>query len=450
MLSLSFLPRGLAILAVLARSALALEPSSQWGHWRGPSGQGVSESASPPVEFSETKNVAWKVAIPGKGSGSPIVWDNKVFVVTAVSDSSAAPAGGRPPQRRGPGGRGGRGGFGRGGGAQAKHSFHIICFDRATGKELWNETAAEAAPGQGTHNTNTFASASPCTDGTHVYAHFGSQGLFCYDMNGKQIWKRTDFGQMNTRNSFGEGSSPTLVDDMIILPWDHEGPSALYALNKLTGETIWKTDRDEPTCWATPVIAETTDGKQIVMNGQNYARAYDLKSGAEIWRCSGQTDRPAASAVVGNDIAFVGSGYRGSFMGAFRLTGKGDIQGSDNVIWSIKRDTPDVASPLLVGNRLYFFAARKGILSCIAADTGKVIYSQKRVNGLGEIYASPVAAGGHIYLSDRSGNVVVIKDSDEFEIVSSNSLGETIDATPAPVGKQLFIRTSGHLYCIAS
>lgn len=422
MLNLKSLTLAAAFGVGLVTTAFSAEPASQWGHWRGPVGRGVSETATPPVEFSTTKNVAWKVAIPGRGSGSPVIWDNKVFVVTAENAGS---------------------------GNSSDLNFQVLCFDRNSGTQLWKQTAIVATPQQQTHATNSWASASPCTDGSHVYAHFGSHGLYCYDMLGNPVWQRNDFGQMLTRNGFGEGSSPTLVDDMIIVPWDHEGPSALYALNKLTGETIWKTPRDEPTCWATPMIVATPSGKQIVMNGENYARSYDLQSGKELWRCSGQTQRPAASAVVGEDMVYVGSGFRGSFLAAFRLTGSGDIKGSPSVAWTQDRNTPDVASPLLVGNRLYYFSARRGILSCVAADTGRVIYSQQRVDGLGEIYASPVAAGGHIYLSDRSGNVVVIKDSDTFEIVATNSLGDTIDASPAPAGNQLFVRTASTLYCLA-
>ncbi len=431
------------LLSLIGSSAMA----DNWGHWRGPTGNGVAPQAKPPTTWSETKNVKWKVAIPGRGSGSPVIWGDQVFVVTAVpaagSPRPAAPAAAsQAPGRR-------RRGSGRGEQAIPKLQFKLLCLDRNDGALLWERTATEATPHQGTHSTNGFASASPCTDGEHVYAHYGSRGLFCYTMAGELKWKRDDFGQMTTRNSFGEGSSPTLEGDKILVPWDHEGQSYLFALNKVDGTTIWKTARDEPTCWATPLVIEHDGSKQVVMNGETCARAYDLETGKELWRCGGQTDRPAASPVAAGGLVFVGSGFRGAYLGAFRPDGRGDIAGSSHVAWSIGRDTPDVASLLLSGGRLYFYKEKVGILSCVDAATGRPHYQAHRVPGLDRIYASPIAAGGHVFLTDRSGTTVVIDDADAFKIVATNSVGETVDATPAPVDNQLFIRGASHLFCIA-
>ena len=312
---------------------------------------------------------------------------------------------------------------------------------------MWERTAVEAEPHEGTHRTNSFASASPCTDGQRVYAHFGSRGLFCYGMAGQMLWKR-DFGKMTTRSTFGEGSSPTLVGEKLIVPWDHEGQSYLFALNKQTGETVWRVPRDEPSCWATPLAIEHDGRTQVVMNGQNYARAYDLETGQELWRCAGQTQRPVASAVAADDLVFIGSGFRGSFLGAFRPDGTGDIQGSGSVAWTINRNTPDIASPLLSNGRLYFHKGKSGLLSCIDAATGEPHYTNQRTS-LGTIYSSPVAAGGFVFLTDRNGKTVVIKDADQFEVVATNSLGETVDATLAPVDDELIIRGETHLFCIS-
>ena len=415
--------------------------AGNWGHWRGPTGNSTAPGAKPPTEWSATKNVKWKVAIPGRGSGSPVIWGNRVFVVTAVNVASgSAPATNRPaPQQPRRGNRGGRGG------GLSKMAFKLLCFDRRTGKLHWERTATESTPHQRTHQTNGHSSASPCTDGEHVYAHFGSRGLFCFNMDGKPVWERTDFGKMNTRASFGEGSSPTLAGDKIIVPWDHEGPSSIHALDKRTGKTIWKTDRDEPTCWATPFIVNS----QVIMNGQNSARAYDLETGKELWRCAGQTQRPVASAVGNKDFVVIGSGFRGSYMGAFKLNGRGDIEGSKNVKWSLNRDTPDIASPLLSNGRVYFHKGKSGMLTCVDATTGKALYEVERLSGINSTYASPVAANGHVYLTGRSGTTVVIKDSDKLEVITRNSLGEGIDATPAPVDNELFIRGERHLFCIA-
>lgn len=413
-----------ACLAIVVASFDSFATAENWAHWRGPTGNGTAAKATPPLEWSPTKNVKWKVEVPGQGLSSPIVWENQVFLTTAVP-AEGQQSGGLPTLE-----------------------FKLLCFDRNDGRVLWQRTATVTQPHQRTHETNEFASASSCTDGQHVYAHFGSRGLYCYSMTGELRWKRDDFGKMQTLNGFGEGSSPTLEGDKILVPWDHRGPSALYALDKRTGQTIWKADRDEPTEWATPLVVESAGRKQIVMNGQNLARSYDLESGKELWRCGGQTARPISSPVAANGLVFVGSGYQGSFLGAFRLDGEGDIQGTNKVVWTMDHDTPDVASPLLSDGRLYFHKAKTGLLSCVDAATGKPHYLARRI-GLSNTYASPIAAGGYVYLTARSGNTVVIKDADELSIVATNTVEETVGATPAPVDNELFIRGDAHLFCIA-
>ena len=415
---------------------VSVSHADNWAHWRGPTGNGVAK-ATPPVKWGVDSNIKWKVAIEGKGSGSPVVWEDKIFVVTGVpTDKEAAKRMAQQPRQRGRR-RGPRP-------PAIEHEFKLLCFGRGDGKLLWEKTCAKKKPAGGTHSTNNFAPASPCTDGIHVYAHFGSQGLYCFTMDGELVWKRDDFPPMQTRNSFGEGSSPTLHGEKLILPWDHEGASYVFALNKKTGKTIWKTERDEPTNWGTPLVV----ANQVVLTGQNYVRSYDLETGKELWKCDGQTQRPCASPVSIGDVVVVGSGFRGAYMGAFKIGGQGDIENTDNVVWSLQRDTPDVASPILSENRLYFYKGKIGAISCVDVKSGKAFYAATRVPGLGSIYASPVAAGGHVYLSDRRGNTVVIKDTEKFEVVATNTLGETIDATPAPVDNQLIIRGEKHLFCI--
>lgn len=413
--------RLLRVLIVVVFAALGdqLGHAKNWGHWRGDGGNSVSLDATPPIKWSPTENIKWKALVPGRGSSSPVVWENRIFVTSAVPTSDGA------------------------------YEFVVLCFDRNTGQQKWKQSATVGKPHEGTHSTNGYASASPCTDGKHVYAQFGSRGLFCYTVQGDLVWSRDDFPQMTMRGTFGEGSSPTIAGELLIVPCDHEGQSALYGVDKTTGKTEWETKRDEPSCWATPFVIESDGKMQIVMNGENFARAYDAESGKELWRCGGQTQRPVACAVGDEGIVYVGSGFRGSFLGAFRTDGRGDIESGDAVLWSVNRDTPDIASPLLSKGRLYYHKGKTGMLTCLDAKTGKPHYSTTRIPDIKSTYASPVAAGGHVYVTGRGGTTVVLKDADQLEIIASNSVGEPVDATPAPEGNDLFIRGQNHLFCIS-
>ena len=402
--------------------------AQDWPHWRGPEGNGTHPTAKPPIRWSQTENVVWSTAIPGRGSGSPIVSGDFVFVTTATAPGGKDPTPGRLDERL---------------------SFRLLALDRKTGNIVWDRICIEAIPHEGTHSTNGFASSSPCTDGETVIAHFGSRGVYAYDLAGNRLWERKDFAPMTTRAGFGEGSSPTIVDDLVIVPHDHEGPSKLYAIDLATGEDRWVVDRDEPTNWATPLIVGVGDARQVVMNGQTMARGYDLATGKELWRCGGQTQRPVASPVANEDTVFVGSGFRGSFLGAFDFKGRGNLEGTPQVRWTIDRATPDIASLLLSDDRLFFHQAKTGILSCVSAQSGQPFFFQQRLPAIRTTYASPVAAGGHVYATGRSGVTVVLKDAPEFEVVATNQVGEGVDATPAIAGDAIFIRGERHLMCIA-
>lgn len=407
---------------LLLAGFMASPVQADWPHWRGEGGNGVSLTAKPPVEFGPERNLRWKTELPGRGSSSPVVVGERVFVTTAV------PVEGEP----------------------GLLDFRLLCLDRETGREQWSRSCVRAMPHEGTHETNGFASASPCTDGKRVYAHFGSRGLHCFTVAGEPLWNR-DFGDMTVRNGFGEGSSPTLAGELIIVPWDHEGPSLLFALDTLTGKTVWETPRDEPTCWATPlVVADAGGTTQVVMNGQNAARGYDLATGKELWRCGGQTVRPCASAVAAGGTAWIGSGFRGAFLGAFDLAGRGDLAGGPHVLWTKQSGTPDVASPLLSGGRLTYYKEKSGLLTCVDAATGQPHYQTERIPGVARTYASPVAAGGHVYLTDRSGRITVIEDAAALKVVAENDVGEGVDATPAPAGESLFVRGERHLFRFAA
>lgn len=422
------------------------EFAASWPNFRGPTFNGVSTTATPPTEWDEEtgKNIAWKVELPGSGNNSsPVVWGDRVFVLTSIPLGSAEQE--RPPQEaQQPRRRGGGGG----GPAPVMTRFVTLCYDRNTGKLLWEKVAVEAVPHQGTHGDHSFASASPTTNGKHVYSHFGSRGLYCYDMDGELIWKRDDFGQMNTRNGFGEGSSPLLHGDIIVVPWDHEGESYVIALDALTGETLWKKTRDERSNWVTPVVVKH-DGRDIlVTGGENRVRGYDLKTGEELWQAAGPTSRPIASPVVFGNHVMLCSARQGFFLASLDASASGDLSSENGVKWSTNEHGSDVPSPLLSGERLYVLKASNGILGCMDAGTGKYFYEPRRLQDISGVYASPVAANGFVFIVSREGVTLVLEDSENFQVVATNRLNDRIDATPALAGNQIFLRGKEFLYCI--
>ncbi len=455
------------ILAIAVTTALASElvaedfsdtAAQNWHQWRGPSGDGISSSANPPLEWSESKNIKWKVEIPGKGSATPIVWKDRVIVLSAIETDrkkEGTEVVDQPltqqqerPQRRG-GGRFRRGGFGFGGPAPTNYyQFVVLCYDRKTGQQLWQKVAIEEVPHEAGHGTNTFASASPTTDGHYVYASFGSRGVFCFDMDGNPKWK-CDFGQMRTAAGFGEGSSPALYGDTLVVPWDHEGDSFLVAIDARTGEEKWKVARDERTTWATPFIVEYAGRTQVVTNGRR-VRSYDLSTGELIWECGGQGSNPIPTPVIHDELVYCMTGHRGAAMRAIPLNARGDITDTDNIAWSTKEAAPYVASPVLYKGQLYFTKSRNGVLLARDANTGDLLIDETRLPGIDSLYASPVAAADRIYFTGRGGTTLVLKHGQEFEVLATNKLDEGIDASPALVHNELFLRGEKHLYCIAA
>ena len=489
----------IAFAALISGAMTGSSLAANWPQWRGPDNNGVAPDGNPPIKFSSTENVKWKIEVPGEGHASPIIWGNQVFLMTAVSSDGSPdeangapppppppragerpgpPRGGQPPpDQAGPGqrpgrrpngdgpqegppprGRGGRGGFGGRGGpgggpgaAVSEMSFKLLCYDKISGKLIWEKDCKTERPHEGKHPTNTFSSASPVTDGKVVVANFGSRGIFCFDMDGNPLWEK-DFGNMQTRNGFGEGSSPSIYNDSVVVLWDTEAESYLVALDKTSGKELWRKVRDEATGWSTPYVVESAGKTQVIVNATNKVRSYNLEDGSLIWECTGQTVNAIPSPVVDREkgVAYVMSGYRGSSAYAIKLDGTGDISDSDKVLWTLSRGTPYVPSPLLYNGRLYFLQLNNGILTCVDADTGKVHYSQERLEGAGGIYASPVAANGKIYISTQDGNVLTLEDGDTLKPIAVNSMEEPINASPAIVGSEIFIRTQNHLYCIGS
>ena len=296
--------------------------------------------------------------------------------------------------------------------------------------------------------TASLASASPVTDGRHVYASFGSHGLYCLDFDGKLLWEK-DFGIMHSIHGHGAGSSPVLYEDKLIVNWDHEGQSFIVAFDKLTGEQVWKQNRNEVTSWSTPIVVEQGGKAQIVVCGTEKIRGYDLKTGETIWECGGLSGNVVGSPVSRNGIVYVGSSYEIRAMMAIKLDGaKGDITGSENVLWTRSRGTPYVPSMLLAGDALYFLTHYQNILNRIDAPSGEEAPGAMRLETLGDIYASPVAANGYVFITDREGKTLVIQDGEIPRQFSLNPVGEEVNASLAIVGKQIFLRGTEHLFCI--
>ena len=436
---------------------------ANWPAWRGPLASGVAPDAQPPTQWSETQNVHWKVSIPGRGTSTPVIWEDQVFILTAVptgpgpeAPAKASDSGGSPterPDRPDRPRRGGGGGSGGGGGGMVDRptqvqQFTVMSFDRKTGKQRWSHSPRTQLPHEGHHKDHGFASASPVTDGKHLIVSFGSFGLYGYDLKGKRLWEK-DLGDMRTHNSFGEGSSPALDGNTVVVLWDHEGDDFIVALDKRDGRELWRQTRDEPTGWCTPLIVSDGGRKQVIVNGTNKVRSYDLKDGKLLWECAGQTVNAIPSAVSSGDRVFLMSGYRGNALQSLRLDRSGDLTGTDGIVWSHAKSTPYVPSPLLVGNTLYFLSNNSAMLSAFDAASGKAHFEAERLDGLNGVYASPVAADGRVYVVGRDGNTAVLRQGERLEVLAKNSLDDGFDASPAVVGKQIFLRGRQSLYCIA-
>jgi outer membrane protein assembly factor BamB len=402
---------------------------------------GFAPHGDPPTEWGEDKNVYWKVEIPGKGSSSPIVWKDRIFVTTAVPSGEQLDVPPHPPDtprwRRGivPN--------------QAQH-FLLYAVSRTDGSVLWHRVLREEVPHEGTHQTGTWASGSPVTDGEYVYAHFGSWGLYCLNMDGRPVWEK-DLGDMQTRAGFGEGTSPFLFEDRLIVNWDHEGQSFIVALSKTTGGEIWRVNRNEMTSWATPVVVEHDGLKQIVVNATGRIRSYNFENGELIWECDGMTENVIPTPIVSDGLAFVTSGFRGNALLAIRMTGaRNDITGTDSIVWSQDRHTPYVPTPLLLDGSLYFLSRNSGILSNFDAKTGEAFYGPERLENIKDVYASPVGADGRVYIVDRDGNAIVLAHGPQLEVLATNSLDDGFDASPAIVDKELYLRGKKYLYRISA
>ena len=428
-----------------------------WGQWRGPEATGVSRHADPPLTWSEAEHVAWKVEIPGRGVASPIVWGDKVFLLTAVAVGDPAPLATPEVSRRQPppdraGRRDGRGGRRGGRGAQEVRAqqFTVMAFDRDTGAVVWERVAREALPHEGYQQPNgSYASGSAVTDGERLYAFFGSWGLYAYNLDGELQWE-VDLGDRLMRNGFGEGTTPVLYGDTLVVTWDHiGGQSFVAALDARTGEERWRSNRDEIDTWATPLVVEHAGRAQVITPAMNQVYSYDLETGETIWRSRGTTMNVIPSPVHADGMVYVTSGYRGNNLQAIRLAdARGDIAGTDAIVWQLDRDTPYVPSPLLYDDALYVLKSNDGILSAFDPATGEPHYALQRLQGIPNVFASPVGAAGRVYITGRDGATLVIRQGPGYEVLAVNQLDDGFDASPALVDDELYLRGHRYLYKI--
>ena len=451
-------PLQIALLAGLAGSAshaalsqeAAQEPlpartdelSHGWAQWRGPLATGFAPHADPPVRWSEKENVRWKSAIPGKGHSSPVLWGERVFLTTAVPFGDALD----PIVDDAPGTHDSVP-------VTQQQRFLALALDRRDGKLLWQTTLREELPHEGGHFTGSYASASPATDGEVLIAPLGSRGLHALDLAGNVLWKQ-DLGRMATKHAHGEGSSPLLAGELVVVVWDHEGDSFVAAFDRRTGVERWRVPRDEETSWASPIAVEHGDRTQVVVSGTKRIRAYDLESGALLWQCGGLSSNVVCSPVAGDGLVFAGSSYESQALLAIDLSrARGEITDGEAVLWTRRRATPYVPSLLLVDDTLYFLHHYQGFLARVTARTGVEHERAFRLEGMDDVYASPVSAAGRVYVTDRSGVTMVLRHvaagSGELEVLARNTLDDSFSASAALVGRELFLRGEQFLYCLA-
>jgi len=412
-----------------------------WPQWRGPDANGVSPWGDPPLEWSEDKNVKWKVEVPGTGHATPIIWEDQIILLSAVPTSQKTES---TESEEGEGHD-----WMTPNKTDLIHDFVVISLDRETGKKLWQKSLKQELPHSQTHQLGSWASHSPITDGEHIYAYFGSHGLFCLNMQGELVWER-DFGKMEKVMSFGEGSSPQLYQDKLIILRDHQGQSTLHVMDKKTGKDIWSVEREEVSSWATPLVIEAGGKTQLITSASTKIRSYDLNTSKIIWESTGMTRNVIPTPVMYGNIVFSLSGFRGSALQAVDISkAKGDIAGTNAIIWTYDKNTPYTPSPVLLEDKLYFLKVNNGYLTCLDAKDGTEYYGNQALEGIQSIYASPMGVKDRIYIPGANGTFCVVKHGPQFELIAQNQLEDGFHASPVVIGDELFLRGFKYLYCIA-
>jgi outer membrane protein assembly factor BamB len=447
-------PRRIVLTAGTTRAALpAASPAKgSWPSFRGVLATGVADGQNLPDRWDVAtgENILWRVPLPGLAHSSPVVWGDRLFVATAISSDPKA------------GFRKGLYGDGDASTDRSRHRFVVMAIDKRTGKTLWERVAIESEPLNKRHVKNTYASSTPATDGRMVVAWFGSQGIFAYDVAGTLRWKvdlgRLDLGAYDIPSvEWGPASSPIIWKDLVILQVDTQADSFLIALRLETGETVWKTERDELPAWGTPTVVDTSSGPVLLTNASNFIRGYDPRTGRELWRLGGSSKITAPTPFVAEDLLVFASG-RGPERPIFVVKPgfKGDLTlpagktSSDAVVWSRTGRGSYMPTPLAYGGLLYVLA-NNGVFDAYNLKTGEEVYRQ-RLPVIGSGYSSsPVAADGKIYLSSEDGDILVVAAGPEFKLIATNAMGESLMATPALSDGVMYVRSStGTLFAIGS
>jgi len=424
--------------------------AQNWPAFRGANSSGVAEGRKTATTWSVAKaeNIRWKATIPGFSHASPIVWGNRVFVITAISSDTnttfAAKAGGIGLAED-----------------SVKHTWRIYCLDKKSGRVLWSQTAYEGIPKAKRHVKATQANSTPVTDGRYVVALFGSEGLNCYDLNGKLLWKQ-DIGMLDSGwfydadYQWEHGSSPVIYRDLVIVQADIQKDSFIAAYSLKNGKLVWKTPREEISSWGTPTIYEGKTRAELITNGSKAIRGYDPLTGKELWRLTPNSEIPTPTPFVARELIYVTSGYAPiQPIYAIRPGATGDItlkEGttSNNFIaWSKQRGGPYMPTPLVYNDTLYT-CSNQGVVTAYNADNGERLY-QERLGGKGGAFtASPVASDGKLYLASEDGDVFVVKTGPKYELLATNKVGEVMMASPAISDGLVIVRGLNHIFAFGN
>lgn len=445
-----------AIRRIVRRAATTLPPlpaaagaRGSWPSFRGASASGVADGQSLPDRWDVKtgENVLWRTPIPGLAHSSPIVWGDRVFVTSAISED---PNAGFKP---------GLYGDGDASVDRSRHRWMLYAIDRRTGRIAWGRTAAEGQPLNKRHIKSTYASATPATDGRVVVAWFGSQGVYAYDVNGTFRWSvdigRVDMGAYDIPTfEWGPASSPIIWNGLVIIQCDTQADSFLLALDAETGQTVWKTDREELPSWGTPTVVMAANGPELVTNASNFVRGYDPRTGTERWRLGGSSKITAPTPIAAGDLIVVASGRapeRPVFVvkpGAEGdITPAGGATTSAGVVWSRTGRGSYMPTPLAYKGALYVLA-NNGVFDAYDIPTGTEIYRQRVPHPGSGFSASPVAADGKIYVSGEDGDIIVLAAGSEFRHIATNAMGEPLMATPAISAGVMFVRSAHTLFAI--